>query len=964
MISRMAIDNKFNARILSSDSPSSHSSRLWGKWTNQSVPLPLIAHMLDTAAVALLAWDRYSPQVRANATAMLAQTSDIARTRFALLAALHDIGKASREFTGQVWSARRGDFSAHRAELSALGFPMDVPADRPAASLRHEGVTGLILEAHTELPSWARRVITGHHGRYGPAGSRDIPKSLDDLRDRAIAPEWAEAQLSLIDQLTRAVADFTGESADLAGWPANVPAAKVPFIIALTGLVSVCDWIASDDAFTRSAPRNFLANGDAAGYLSARVDEARTFFSQVWDDEGTPVGDFAALFAGRNPRGAAQKWATFKSHGAGLSIIMAPMGEGKTEVALYMHANDSSVAAGKPAGDGLYFGLPTMATADAMFARVQKFWEGTHATGRLSHSQAVLHDFYALSPIRPADVCEGDDASGGSGDGLRPADWFNGRHRGLLAPVTVGTVDQVLAAALDHKYVQVRLAALAGKHLVLDEVHTYDAYQRVLLCRLLGWLGAFRCRITLLSATLPRDQVREFAHAWSEGWHAGASPSTRDKQIAQLPNPLPYPSVVTVGNSLECEPLEAWRHFTLATICHQLPTAKAENVAAAIALVQKIRAEHPGHRIGVLVNSIDRAIALFEGLAPSEVGESVLLHSRMTAGQRGHHTTRLHSLVGENAPAGPVLVAATQVAEASLDLDLDILITDLAPMSSLIQRTGRLWRHSVNTGEGWTHPDHLVYRSGHTPTVHIMAPVDSDGQIAAGMTSLPYTTAELRKAWKEPACLNGGARTSFAIPQDLQPAVDAAYLTLDSITEQADEKLEDLQEILKHLGNDLAKSSTARSTGTNITAIVKSWNQTTEADPWGKDEPDWSQLTAPTLWDEENGVVTRLRELQQVQLLIWDRAGVTPWAWHGEPQMLSGPNPDRDVLLAALNGTVPVSGKLASELRQLAKADLPPHWETHAPPLLRGVLPISVTVLAALAELHPDLGLIRLERTA
>jgi len=926
--------------------------------------------MLDTAAVALLAWDRYSPQIRANATAMFAETGDIARTRFAVLAGLHDIGKASREFTGQAWSRNAADFAAHRAELTRLGFPMGVPAIRPklnqahSAWLRHEAITGLILEAHTSLPSWARRVITGHHGRYGQAGSRDIPKALDDLRDRTLAPEWAEAQVSLIDQLTSAVAAYTGEPVELTGWPETVSASKVPFLIALTGLVSVCDWIASDEGFTRNAPRSFLDDADTPGYLSARAVQARSFFTDVWDDGGTPVGDFPGLFKGRTPRGAAQKWATTKTHGAGLTIVMAPMGEGKTEVALYMHANDSSVAAGEPAGDGLYFGLPTMATADAMFTRVQTFWEGTRATGRLSHSKAVLHDFYALSSITPADICEGEEMVSGSTDnGLHPANWFNGRHRGLLAPVTVGTVDQVLAAALDHKYVQIRLAALAGKHLVLDEVHTYDAYQRVLLRRLLGWLGAFRCRVTLLSATLPQTQVEQLAEAWSEGWHAGAPPSTRDELMSSLPDSLPYPAVVTVGDSLECQPLQAWRHFALTVSCHQLPAAKAENIAATITVVRKIRAEHPGYRIGVLVNSIDRAVAIFEGLLPSEVGESVLLHSRMTTGQRRHHTARLHSLVGEKAPSGPVLVVATQVAEASLDLDLDVLITDLAPMASLIQRTGRLWRHSVNTGNGWAHPDHLSYRSGDTPTVHILAPIDTHGQIAAGMTALPYTTAELRQAWKEPACLDGGERTSFAIPQDLQPAIDAAFLTLDSLTKQTENESADMQAILKHLGSDLAKDSEARRTGTSITAIAKAWEQAAE-DPWGKNEPDWSQLTVPTLWDEQNGVVTRLQELEQAQLLIWDPTGTTSWAWHGEPQTLLGTVPDRDLLLAALDGTVPVSGKFAAQLRRLADAYLPPNWGNHAPPLVRGVIPISVTVLAELAELHPDLGLIRLEPTA
>lgn len=957
--------------LASNQSLNALSSRLWGKWAGQGVPLPLLAHMLDTAAVALLSWDLYSPQIRVNATAILAPASaDLARTRFAVLAALHDIGKASREFTGQMWGRHSDEFAAHRVELARLGLPMEVPQLRPdltgdnAAWVRHEAITGLILGAHTALPGWARRVITGHHGRYARGGSRDIPIQLEDLRARALTPEWAAVQRDLIDQMVAAVTVNTGQPVGLDDWPEQVAAPKVPFLIAMTGLVSVCDWIASDDNFTRSAPREFLAVGNTQGYLLARVEQAGSSLLGVLGDSSTPVGDFPALFAGRSPRGATQKWAVAKTHGPGLTIVMAPMGEGKTEVALHMHASDGSVAAGRPAGDGLFFGLPTMATADAMFTRIQAFWDGTSATGRLAHSQAILNDFYAPSTISPAGVCEHlDPATREARAGLQPADWFTGRHRGLLAPVTVGTVDQVLAAALDHKYVQVRLAALAGKHVVLDEIHTYDAYQHVLLCRLLGWLGAFRCRVTLLSATLPRVRVEQIAEAWSSGWHAGAPAQIRDEVIGNLPNSLPYPAVVTVDDMLVCEQLEAWRHFTLAISCQELPAAKAEFLAGTVALVQKIRAENPRSRIGVLVNSIDRAIAVFGELAPGERGESVLLHSRMTAGQRRHHTARLHSLVGPDAPAGPVLVVATQVAEASLDLDLDILVTDLAPMASIIQRTGRLWRHSVNIGEGWTHPEHLSYRTGNNPMVHILAPVTADGQIAAGANALPYTTAELRQAWTEHSCLDKGGRTSFAIPQDLQPAIDAAFLTLDSLIEQAEDESDDAKQILQHLGEQLAKTASAARTGANINTLAKKWRKATGPDPWGKDEPDWSQLTAPILWDQENGVVTRLQEQQQAQLLIWDSTGDTRWAWHGEPSTILGNTANRGILLAALDGSVPVSGYFAAQVRQAAEPHLPPKWEELAPPLLRGLVPISVTALAALAELHPDLGLIRLEST-
>ena len=945
---------------------------LWGKWSGHAEPLPLLAHLLDTAAVALQAWDQYSPQVRQNAIDVLAPGCPLlACARFAVLAGLHDLGKASREFTGQAWSRQREEFAAHRESLIDAGLPMAVPKRPDVAAeerlwLRHEAATGLILHDLTGLPAWARRVVTGHHGRYARSKIANISRDLDDLHRRTAEKPWAAVQRELIDQVVAAVTAQTGQDAGLDGWPPSLPSRQVTFLFVLTGLVSVCDWIASDEVFTSKAPRDLLLVGDPKVYLAARMGHAHAALTEVGSESGTPVGDFATLFAGRTPRGDAQRWVAGRQHGPGLTMVMAPMGEGKTEVALHLHAHDASVPAGQPAGDGLFFGLPTMSTADAMFTRVQDFWSGTTGIGRLAHGQAVLNDFYAPSALRPTGICEHADGPGEAPPKrLHPEDWFSGRHRGLLAPVTVGTCDQVLAAALDHKYVQVRLAALAGKHVVLDEVHTYDPYQHELLCRLLGWLGAFRCRVTLLSATLPRVRVEQLARAWSAGWNVGSAQVVHTDLLAALPMTLPYPAVVTVGDTLVCQPLEAWRKFALTVRSHTPPAGKQEFLDATVALVSQLRAEHPQARIGLLVNNIDRAIGLYEALAPAEPGRSVLLHSRMAAAQRRDRTAKLHHLVGEGAPAGPVLVVATQVAEASLDLDLDLLVTDLAPMASILQRTGRLWRHSENTGAGWTHPPQLAYRTG-DPVVHILAPVNEAGQVAAGFAALPYTTAELRRAWSQPDCLAGGTRTTFQIPEDLQPAIDAACLTFKELETEAgsEEENDDVQQLVKHLGAELAKIAAASGTGAPISAIGKSWRACDEADPWGDHDPDWSPRTAPVLWDREDGVVTRLQEQQQAQLLIWDPTGTTKWAWSGDPRTLLTGQVERTVLLRALDACVPVSGQLAGQLRDAAEPHLPPDWADLAPPLLRGLTPISVQALTALAVLHPKLGLIRQENPA
>lgn len=933
--------------------------RVWGKWETGVGPFPLVGHLLDTAAVAWVAWEGFAPGLRSRLVQVLAPgDGGLARARFAVLAASHDLGKCSREFTGQLWSRHSGSFSEYVRELGALGLPMAAPRQRPEVAgrggwwLRHEAVTGWVLHELTGLPGWARRVVMGHHGRYQPSGPDFLPtRPLVEMRERAVDPAWLRLQQELLSDVVAAVSTLAGADVSLEGWPDGLEKSLVPFVVAMTGLVCLCDWVASDEKFVAASPRVLLETGDMAGYLRHRVTEAAPALRGVLFGSDTPTGGFPDLFEGHAPRGAAQEWVAERRHGPGLVIVMAPMGEGKTEFALYRHTADASVAAGTPAGDGLFFGLPTMATADALFSRVQALWKGTAGFGRLSHGQAVLHDFYAASALRPLGNDEG------SGDGLRPSDWCEGRHRGLWAPVTVGTCDQVLAAALDHRFLPVRLAALAGKHVVLDEVHTYDPFQHALLCRLLGWLGAFGCRVTLLSATLPRARVRELAAAWSRGWLRRPSSDAVEQVLERLPAELPYPAVVTVDDTLECEPLTAWRSFTLRLAYHRVPPSGAERTAATVRVLRQLRAEQPRARIGLIVNTVDRAIEVFEQYAATE--PACLVHARMPGGQRAAATTEVEALVGKKAPAGAVFIAATQVAEAALDLDLDVLVTDLAPMAALLQRSGRQWRHSVNTGTGWSHPGKLAYREG-DPVLHLLVPSRPDGALAASNTPLPYTAAELHRTWSHPACLAGGLRESFLLPQDIQPAIDAAHVSLEDLAADTAGEPAETADILRHLTAQLTQAGAAVPVGHEIGRIARRWRPGPGRgqDPFGRYEPDWSQLTAPRLWDEDAGAVTRLQERDQVQLLLYDTTGATPWAFDGDPAALTR-DTDRLTLLAALSATVPVSGWFATQLRRAAAPHQPPGWPASAPPLLRGSTLMPVTALAPLAALDPVRGLIR-----
>jgi CRISPR-associated endonuclease/helicase Cas3 len=941
---------------------------IWGKWDGVEAPLPLLAHAIDTGMVATCAWDHLGAGIRRNATSMLAPGNEaLAQARFAFLAGLHDIGKAEASFQGQVWSREAVKFATHRPALVAAGFPMNVPEHRPKLPgmqglwLRHEAASGVVLDELTGLPAWARRIVMGHHGRYQPTFQDSDPHpALREHRDRLLAPRWMAVQQQILTTVVDVIADLTGLTIAYDDWPVVLSKRMRAFLVPLSGLVSVCDWIASDtaggrDAFVRSAPTSVLDKRGPVAYARTRKPMAAAALDGVLARPSSPIGTFADLFADRQARGV-QMWAMARQHGPGLAIVCAGMGEGKTECALTRHVLDSATA-GAGAGDGLYFALPTMATADSMFERVLKFWEGTRGTGHLAHSQAILSDFFAPTTVSPSGVCDDDqnDRHMNGREGLTPASWFQGRHRALLAPVTVGTQDQVLAAALRHKYVTVRHAGLAGKHLILDEVHTYDPYQNALLVRLLEWLGAYRCRVTLLSATLPRARVVEMVEAYTRGWYEDPAADVVGAATAQVPDPLPYPAVTVVDDTVTVEPQHPWRRFTISLATHTLPHDKDAYETQAASTVAQIRARQPNARIGVIVNVVDRAIAVYEHLRDDPAhGQTVLLHSRMTYAQRTDRTKQVHDLVGETAPAGPVLVVATQVAEASLDLDFDILVTDLAPIASLWQRAGRMWRHSINTGNGWTHPPHLAYRTDN-PVLHVLVPVDDDGAFVA-RGSLPYLAAELRKTWQSPACLDRGARTEFAAPEDMQPSVDAGNVSWRDVTQ---DDSDESREILRALGEQIAKLTELQNVDMPIKAVLGTWKDTDSPDPWRRHGPDWSALTEPLLWDD--AAVTRLQDLEQARIVVCDPTGGTRWAWPGNPTELADPRLDRSVLLQALGAIVPISGRLARAARTHGLPLLPDQWPRLAPTLLRDAIPLLITDLAVFAALDPDLGLIRTE---
>jgi CRISPR-associated endonuclease/helicase Cas3 len=318
----------------------------------------------------------------------------------------------------------------------------------------------------------------------------------------------------------------------------------------------------------------------------------------------------------------------------------------------------------------------------------------------------------------------------------------------------------------------------------------------------------------------------------------------------------------------------------------------------------------------------------------------------MTHRQRAASAAALAARCGKDAPAGQVTVVATQIAEASLDFDLDVLLTDLAPMPSLIQRLGRQWRHSdPQPGGGWAHPGQLAGRTG-DPVAHLLIAVGSGGLHPAAHH--PYTRAELLKTL---TALDDGNRTTLAVPNDIQPLVDAADVTFADL-DAADLEDESWQAVLgEHLGTTATAETLAADSGVEVADLRAHW----AADPRTDGHPWLHRLTRGQLWRGE--AVTRLRDPGDVDLLLYDPTGAHPHAWPGDPGQLPA-RPPIETLRDVLHHVVPVTGRLAAALRRHAEPASPE--DSTGAPLLGSLLTLPMT---ALSSLHLRLGDDGLERT-
>lgn len=704
--------------------------RLWGK---SSPYHPLVCHMIDVGCMmeALLIDSVFS-----HITIQLSDIFDIKVeelvVQIILIASLHDIGKCHPLFQQKQMAIQivqeldraeklqPGDTRVYRHEEFALIWLRDFLKQKLGWDLSVALLAGQVVACHHQ-----------HNKGTNPHNCIDKKDWWNQLQ--SCLAEMLHNLISPINTSVKSCAHY-----DIAG-------------TLLLSMIVLADWIASNSDFF---PPTDQIEGDEVYLKTSRHYAKRAItllgFNRTTIFEEVPLS-FSSVWPSIKPENMRSLQSTCESLiqsgeiPPGLLVIEAPMGEGKTETALYTALQWMRMAS----LNGLYMALPTAATSNQMYERVQKLLENLGYTNKIKllHGMAWLLD--DMTPIGELKLTDEDNEIA--------SDWFRPAKRGLLAPWAVGTVDQAMMAALKVRYGVLRWAGLSGKVLILDEVHAYDAYMVSIIERLLTWCSVLNIPVILLSATLPAELRRKLILAYT----GKQSADTKDELV------LAYPLIT------HTKPQGEIKYFAVPEV-HIRRQVKI-SLFPLLGQWEKVAAEavsmiKDGGCLCIVVNTVKDAQQLYcevKKLADNDL-DSMLFHARFKSGRRQEIEQDCLNSFGKKSlldrddpeykkrPLKSILIA-TQVVEQSLDLDFDIMISAIAPIDLLLQRLGRLHRH-----DGRKRIQGL-----HEPKLYILIPENEKGFGSTEMVYEPWILHQTNNVLQGKKVIN--------IPEEIRELIEIVY---------------------------------------------------------------------------------------------------------------------------------------------------------------------------------------------
>ena len=800
----------------------------WAKTTDEKDNLqrrnafhPLICHLIDVGVAAHALWETVLPKIIKERLAEcfeLKNELEKAGRLFAFFIGLHDLGKCSPPF------ALRGEHDklTHKNKQTIRLLDLYRNTEyfctgvEPSSAAPHSFVTSVvlppILTANYKIPEQLAKniaqIIAGHHGTFPDSGFLNRKTGNKYCGDKY----WREAQCEFVETLA-GLFEVKGDFSHLPNKKLDNATAMI-----FAGLTTTADWIGSNADFFKCKisdsnemlKENYISFELADYFNDSKQDAEKALKALGWSKwiGETEEKEFDELFPvlkekHRDLQNAAIEMANQNELDAvGIAIIESPMGEGKTEAAMYL----ADVWNARTGTRGIYFALPTQATSNQMFTRIAEFLEArfkgedlnvqlmlSHGhssisaefdkiksnnlyTDQLANSRAEDEENTSFQNIQNISD-DTESAKKSAHSNIAAAEWFTYRKKGLLVPFGVGTIDQILLDVLQTKHVFVRLFGLAHKTVIIDEVHAYDAYMSTLLERLLEWLAALGSPVVILSATLPvkkRDAlIKAYLKGLGQKFEDGEQPENTGE-------PDEYPRISYATAALDPK---TFKIRGLETSAQNTKTLflewKDENN-----FVEELKAKLTGGGgcAAIICNTVDRAQMLFAQLkndkffqdeAENEI-KLDLLHARFRFKDREMREKRSLARFAKpdengaspHRPHTAVLIS-TQIIEQSLDLDFDLMISELAPADLLLQRAGRLQRHQ--------RPKRKLLKD--TPTLWLIKPPNKDDELIIkdsspdfGKSGKVYDKHILLRSWLK---LRDGE--PIEIPNDIETIIEDVY---------------------------------------------------------------------------------------------------------------------------------------------------------------------------------------------
>lgn len=662
---------------------------------------PLEAHAADVAACCEALLTRTILRRRFGRLAGKPALTDIDVARLSALAALHDLGKFNSGFQRKGFR-NSGPTAGHVSEVLAL-------LSDKCSEEQTRLVGCLPIE---QLESWAPdsgaivllAAAIGHHGRpIVVNGCRHQSSYWQTFRGR----DPFDGIRRLSDRVRSWFADAFRSDRD--PLPTNAP-----FQHAFSGLCMLADWLGSDTRFFAYAESEEDRMPFARASAAQALREAWVETSRARSALGTNPPGFEAV-SRYPPRGAQRAVVDLSVHTDESSLVLleSETGSGKTEAALarfvrLLHAGEV---------DGLYFALPTRTAATQIHERVCKavdlaFPVEARPAVVLAVPGYLTVDGHTGNPLPGFKVLWNDDPQ----QRFRFRGWAAEHPKRFLAgSVVVGTIDQVLLSTLMVGHAHMRATSLLRHLLVIDEVHASDAYMNALLICVLENHLAAGGHAFLMSATLGSSARRRFLSISGEQEHPGPLEAEID---------LPYPLVSVRSGPRPQEAVAVGAAESDKVVSRTLQSWMTDADAVANTALDSAA---KGAGVLVLRNTVSDCVATqsaIEAAAAARGCEALLLrcngrpaphHARFSKEDREMLDRALEERVSRKEPRGGFVAVATQTVQQSLDLDFDFLLTDLCPMDVLLQRIGRLHRHTRARPEGFE-----------TPTVVVLVPAERD----------------------------------------------------------------------------------------------------------------------------------------------------------------------------------------------------------------------------------------------